>query len=135
MIKALITVLVATLFGAADAHAMRTAVNLQPSWSSTAMTADRSTASFSMEHMIGVSCQTVWSGGATPVGNIKLQASNDGTNWSDVSGATSAVGANSGVGFFNFDGAHFRYGRVYFAFTSGNGTLSKPVCTLKGFGS
>jgi hypothetical protein len=114
---------------------MRVAQSVKPVWDSTAMTANRATASVAVDHIYGYACQVTWSGGTSPVGNIKVQASLDNSTWSDVPTVTSAVGANSGTAFFNVDGIHYRYIRVAYAFTSGTGTLSTPVCMTKGFGN
>lgn len=118
------------------AWAMRYA-SVRPTMSSATMNASLTSSAMRIEHIVGISCQASWSGGGSPVGNLKLQASNDGgTTWSDVPGstATAAVSGNSGSVYIEKDGAHFRDVRVAYAFTSGTATLANPYCVLKGFG-
>lgn len=56
-------------------------------------------------------------------GSLQLQASNDNVEFSNISGASQAV--VSGVSHvFNVVGANYRYGRVFWDYTSGAGTLT-----------
>lgn len=70
------------------------------------------------------SIQLIWSG--TPVGSLKLQASNDRvvpTNWEDI--ADTAVAVNgSGSQMWNVHRIGYGWIRVFFTYTSGTGTFT-----------
>ncbi len=79
------------------------------------------------------SIQFVWSDGSSPVGTVKLQISNDlkdkvadVTNWTDVTGSSSAVSGNSGSIAWNVDHA-YRFIRMVYTRTSGSATGSVQV--------
>ncbi len=69
----------------------------------------------------GYAAQAVWSG--TLVGTIKLQATIDGTTWSDVAGSSQAVTSGSGSFLWNVNGAFYDSVRVYFTRASGTGSI------------
>ena len=69
-----------------------------------------------------LSFQCNWTG-TSPVSAIKLQCSNDGSNWHDISGATVSVSGNTGAGMVQSVSVAFRYVRMLSTFTSGTGTL------------
>jgi hypothetical protein len=68
----------------------------------------------------GISFQCSWVG--TPTGNLQLQVSNDGVNWSNFGGTTATGGAAGSVAL-NHDALHFNFARLNFNFTGGAGTL------------
>lgn len=73
-------------------------------------------------NVAGYSVQAVWSNGSTPLGNMNLQASNDGMNWSDIPNSTLPVIGNSGNNIFNTGkGAYYNFVRLSYIRTSGNG--------------
>lgn len=61
--------------------------------------------------------------GTNLAGTLKLQASNDGTDFVDVAGSSQAItGAASHI--WNVTGASYRYVRVAWAYTSGTGDIT-----------
>jgi hypothetical protein len=61
--------------------------------------------------------------GATWAGNMKLQASLDGTNWEDIA-STDVAMSGSGSKYWNFSDAGYLYGRAQIAtYTSGSANL------------
>ncbi len=73
------------------------------------------------------SFQFVWTGAAT--GSYKLEASNDGVNWSDIASATLAVTAASD-GFINLSDCNSRYVRAVYTNATSTGVVG--VCTAVG---
>lgn len=63
-------------------------------------------------------------------GTLKLQASNDNTNWADLSGYSTSVSALSGSAtyVYNYDAAYFQYVRASWTNSSGTGSIS--VCKM-----
>ena len=88
----------------------------------TVTSADVFTGAHTFQQAYGYAVQAVWTGAAI-TGTIKLQATIDGTNWSDIAGTSNAV---SGPGSFlwNVNGAFYDQYRVYFVYTSGSGTIT-----------
>lgn len=70
-----------------------------------------------------VSIQAVWSG-SSPIGTLHIQASCDGTNYTDVSGGSQAVSGNTGTLLFNLQDIGYAYLRAFYDNTSGTGTLT-----------
>lgn len=68
--------------------------------------------------------QAVFSG--VPVGSLKLQISNDNSNWSDYTGSDYAVTTAGNVSW-NVSNIGFQYIRVVYTRTSGTGSLSITV--------
>lgn len=76
--------------------------------------------------------QGVWTGTASPVGTLNLQASNDNSNWTTISGTSQAV---SGAGNFLWAGTcDWAYLRLAYTRTSG-GATDTLVATIKVTGS
>lgn len=71
-----------------------------------------------------VAVQAVYSG--SPNGTLKLQCSNDNSNWSDISGASSSV-SSAGNTVFNLTDAGYAFIRLIYTFVSGSGSLSATV--------
>ncbi len=105
--------------------------------SSVALSANRTSDPFPIPNMLTYSAQLVWSGGGSPVGTWKLQASNDeptrdpgtGTanisglsNWTDT-GDTYSVGADGDV-LFDIDMPGYRWARLVYTRTSGTATAT-----------
>lgn len=87
----------------------------------------------------GYSVQFAWSG-TSPVGTIKLQASNDLvpreseiSNWTDITGSTVDVTGNTGTGMLNVTSSMYSWVRAVYTKTSGTGTLN-AVLQEKGEG-
>lgn len=76
-----------------------------------------------VSQVLGYSIQAIISGGTSPTGTLKLQYSNDGTNWDDISGATWSV-TDNGNRMFNQSGVYYNYVRAVYTRTSGTGNLS-----------
>ena len=74
--------------------------------------------------------QVITSAVAAPSGaSVKLQASNDKINWSDLAGTTNAISAISNV-VINADGVGYKYVRASFVISSGSIT-SEVIFTGK----
>lgn len=73
----------------------------------------------------GLSLQAIWTGG-TAAGTIKLQASNNGTDWSDLPGTSQTV-AGAGSFLWNLYSIFFQYVRIKFVRSAGTGTLNANV--------
>jgi len=54
---------------------------------------------------------------------LKLQCSNDGTNFSDIASATLTISDN-GVQMLNLDGLHYRFIRSVITYTSGTADIT-----------
>lgn len=72
-----------------------------------------------------VAIQGVWSSGTSPVGNMIVQGSIDGTTYSDID--TLAVSGNSGSNLFNVVDPGYRYIRLFYDRTSGTATLNVRI--------
>lgn len=77
-----------------------------------------------LDSYYGSAIQAVYTG--SPVGTLKLQASIDGTNYSDITASSQSITA-SGSFLWNITANFYRYVRVVWTATSGSGTL---VCTI-----
>lgn len=88
------------------------------------MSANITGSAFTMINQDGVGIQAVYTG--SPVGEMRLQSSNNGTNWDDMAGTAIAVSA---AGSSSWTVALFkhRYIRLYYSFTSGTGTLNASI--------
>jgi hypothetical protein len=73
---------------------------------------------FDITNYSGVSLSLI--GPGTGAGSVKLQQSNDQTNWRDISGATDTVA--SGFGLVNFHGLHSGFVRGVVTLSAGAGT-------------
>lgn len=85
--------------------------------------------SLAIPHIGMVAVQYVATG--APVGTLVVQASNDGTNWSDIAGASASISA-AGNGMFNFITTAYSYIKVVYTKGSGTGALS-VIANGKGF--
>lgn len=74
--------------------------------------------------MLNYSIQAVWSAGSTPIGILKLQATNDGTNWVDVGCSNATVTGNSGSVMYSIASHAYDQVRLTYVRTSGSGTLN-----------
>lgn len=101
---------------------------------------NESTAAVDLENMLGYSIQAIFTG--APVGTLKLQGSDDWTpdaqfvqppptNWTDITGSSTAVSAAGSV-LFNTANSYYRWVRAVYTATSGSGTLTIQV-NAKGF--
>lgn len=85
-----------------------------------------STSAIDIEYYRGYSFQTIYSGGTK--GTASILASNDGTNFSTVSG-TSQVLTGAGNFIWNVDGAYYRYVQFNWG-TTGAGPASTGTMTV-----
>lgn len=97
-------------------------------WSSTTLSADRSTSPFDTGSSDGFAIFAKWGAGA--VGTMKLQVSTDAvnsassvTNWDDISGSTITVNG-AGQQTWTWTGAKIKWVRIYFTYTSGTATVT-----------
>ncbi len=98
---------------------------------SSAVVADENSASIEMINHKRWSCQLVWTS-TTAVGTVKMQESNDGTNWEDISGASQAISNDNGsVMFKSTDEFAPRYIRALVDWTSGSITTVECHFTAK----
>lgn len=67
------------------------------------------------------SMQVITSAVSSPTVSVKLQASNDNINWSDIAGTTNAITSTGNV-VINVSGAGYKYVRPSFDHTSGSVT-------------
>lgn len=91
---------------------------------SVAMTADRQSEVIDIGEAIGFSVHAIWTG--TPQGTIKVQGSNDGSNFVDVD--TQAAGGAAGQKLFNLANQMYKHVRVYYTFASSTGNLTAYIC-------
>lgn len=85
-----------------------------------------------IDYDFGFSVQIVFTGSSLD-GSFKLQASNDNTNWTDVTSST-AVSSLTGTSsiMYNVDAAYYNYFRVSWTRTGGTGTANSCKATIKG---
>lgn len=95
--------------------------------SSVLMTADRTSSSVDIGECVGFAVHCIWTG--TPAGTIKIQGSNDGTNFADID--SQAAGGGAGQKMFNLSNQMYKYARVVYTFTSSTGSLTAHM-SLKG---
>ena len=82
-----------------------------------------------LDHVNDVCIQCIYTG--SPVGSLKAQASNNGTDWSDVTGSTVAVSAADNT-VYNFANVAYIKLRIVYTRTSGTGSLT-ILCNGKGY--
>lgn len=72
-----------------------------------------------LRYIRDLSVQIIISAVSSPSGaSVKLQASNDDINYTDISGTSSAISATGNI-LINVDGAGYKYIRAVFAIASG----------------
>lgn len=69
--------------------------------------------------------QLIYTG--TPTGTLKLQGSNDNSNWTDISGKSVALAGSAGSSFLSDTGFGYGFLRIVYTFTSGTGSLTATV--------
>ncbi len=74
-----------------------------------------------------ITAQEIWSG--APVGNIIIEASNDGVNYEALD--TQAAGGGSGHHAYNSPALGWKWVRARWAFVSGTGTLDVYITGKK----
>lgn len=102
-----------------------------------AMNADVTSTVKNINNVLRYSIQVYWAAGATPVGNLILQGSNDMRLIADPASSsaiftditTSAVSGNTGSVIFNVENPAYSFVRVFYDTTSGNGTLTATITT------
>ena len=88
-----------------------------------AMTTNINSTAVDLRQSLGCSIQATVTAGSSPSGTLKLQGSNDNSNWVDVAGTSSTVSGNTSI-MWNVQQTFYRYIRCAYAFTSGSGTLN-----------
>lgn len=76
---------------------------------------------------ISVCIQAIWSAGSTPVGTMVLQASNDNSTWTEVTGSSLAVSGATGSNMWNVEKPAYGYIRMVYTRSSGSGTLNATI--------
>ena len=89
-----------------------------------AVVADEASSIMDITLLYGYSAQVSWTS-TTAVATIKMQESNDGLTWSDVSGGSQAVASDSGSVMLNLPGRMAKWSRVLVDWTSGSVTTLK----------
>jgi hypothetical protein len=93
------------------------------------MTADVISTPADTSSVFAVSAQALVTGGASPTGILKLQASNDGINYTDVPSATVSISAD-GSYLIPVVNVAYEFIRAVYSFTSGTGTLTATIKTV-----
>lgn len=76
-----------------------------------------------ISELTGFAIHSIWTG--SPVGNLLVQGSNDGTNFYTID--THAAGGALGQHIYNAAGQHYRYVRLAYTYTSGTGALTSYI--------
>lgn len=76
-----------------------------------------------IQNVKGYAVQFIWTG-ASPVGELDIEASNDGETFTSILDSTLEVAANSGDYLVNVENALYGYIRVVYTSTSGSGDLT-----------
>lgn len=100
-----------------------------------AMNANVTSTVENINNALRFSIQTYWTGGATPVGNLILQGSNDMRLLADIADAnavftditTTAVSGNTGNILYNVENPSYSFVRIFYDNTSGNATLTATI--------
>lgn len=87
------------------------------------MTSDIISNSININETILSGIQAVWSAGASPIGTLTVQVSNNDIDYTDF-GSSLAVAGNSGSDAFNLQELGFGFMRVHYTAISGTGTLT-----------
>lgn len=95
------------------------------------MAADKNGDSIDVRHQVKGLFQATWSGADQTDATVKAQESNDGSNWTDISGATATLNAASGTKVVRMtrDNILGAYVRIVFD----NGTCGAGSLTVKYF--
>jgi len=89
-------------------------------FSDVAMSATRTSEVIDIGNTSGHAVHAIWTG--TPVGNLTVEASNDGVNFFVL--ATQAAGGAASQYLLNSNGAHYQFIRVVYTFSSSTGVLN-----------
>lgn len=83
-----------------------------------------------LNQSFGYSVQASWTG--TPTGTLKLQCSNDNTNWTDITASIQALAGSAGNYEWNVVMPMYLYAQLVYVFTSSTGTLT-ATAVVKAF--
>ncbi len=75
----------------------------------------------------GYAIQIVWANGSSPVGEVDVQASNDGVTFVSILPSVFAISGNSGASLLNVEDAKYGFIKVVYTRTSGSGDLTVHV--------
>jgi len=87
---------------------------------------DTTSDSLEVKEAVSIAVQAIWAG-SSPSGTVSIQASNDGTNFKELSGGSITVSGNTGNDLKNFADCGFAYLRAVYTHSSGSGTLTVQV--------
>lgn len=85
---------------------------------------------YDINRVKGLTVQFFWENGATPVGTMDILSSNfrdDAASYSSILSSPEALSGNSGTQMFNISEPYYKYIKVRYNFTSGNGQLSISI--------
>lgn len=97
---------------------------------SQSISAGGQSAGWALRQMYGFCVQAVVSSASGLTATLKLQGSNDGTNWTDVASSSQSVSAN-GTFVWNYVGAFYDQVRLAWTVSGGSCTLAATI-TAKG---
>jgi hypothetical protein len=97
---------------------------------STSMGSNIESSVINLTDMEGYCLHFIWSGGGSPVGNLYIQASNNGSDFVTVAGSELSVTGNSGQHMINVADFHYTYIKVKYDRTSGSATAN-ALLTLR----
>jgi hypothetical protein len=103
-------------------------IGVFPVNSSLDMSADFESEAIRLSLNIGFSVQMTWSG-TSPVGQAKLQASINGTDYVDIDDSADTISGNTGTTIWTVRNASYRWVKVVYTRTSGSGTAVVVHCT------
>lgn len=87
------------------------------------MTSNQESESIDIGEASGYAVHAIWTG--TPTGTIKVQGSNDNSNFIDID--SQAAGGAAGQKLFNLANQMYRYTKVVYTFGSSTGSLTAHV--------
>lgn len=93
------------------------------------MAGDITGISINVQQAVRLCVVHTWSNGSTPVGTIKVQGSNDNTNWVTVN--SQALSGNSGSLIYNDSSVGYAYVRSVYTRSSGSATLDSSNVNAK----
>lgn len=96
------------------------------------MAANRTSEGTNLETTVSCAVQVVWSGGASPVGTIALEASNDDVTYTQIDESVLPVSGNSGSHMINIEKPAYSLVRVVYTRTSGAGNLTVIINGKRG---
>jgi predicted secreted protein len=98
---------------------------------SQAISGDVDSSASDLRDMEGYAIQFTWSGGSGFSGNLELQASVDGTNYSPVTDSQQAITGATGTHVWNVHDHHYSYVKVVLSGVSGTASSAQIVFSAR----